>query len=257
MTVTRMTADHQFTVQYPLVKEPDFGRPRRRHPSTPPVSPDHHVDRSSRRLSSPRLHAQNSAPSLYYTNMLVCDAPCPSPTPLASMYSPVSPTTEPATIQLGSVILGSGVEAAAAAAEASFNLKAPEVAGAKAAAVRHAALAAAVAIEGVRGAADELRSPASVACVLRRQLQQDRLTLSPRAQREALTLGVRLERMQARDRGLSFTDILRTIAPSSYIDNLRKVWQRRSHYKSLDAASQRVSLENGRGSHFGSIDKRM
>ena len=173
------------------------------------------------------------------------------------MNSPVSPTTEPATIQLGSVILGSGVEAAAAAAEASFNLKAPDVAGAKAAAVRHAALAAAVAIESVRGAADELRSPASVACVLRRQLQQDRLTLSPRAQRKALTLGVRLERMQARDRGLSFTDILRTIAPSSYIDNLRKVWQRRSHYKSLDAASQRVSLENGRGSHFGSIDKRM
>ena len=35
--------------------------------------------------------------------------------------------------------------------------------------------------------------------------------------------------IEARERGLSFPDILRTITPSSFIDSLRKVWQRRNH----------------------------
>jgi len=47
-----------------------------------------------------------------------------------------------------------------------------------------------------------------------------------------------------------------TIAPSSSIDNLRKVWQRRNHYNSLAAAGTRASRANGRGSDFGSIDAR-
>jgi len=37
--------------------------------------------------------------------------------------------------------------------------------------------------------------------------------------------------MEERERELSFPDILGTIAPSSSIDNLRKVWQRRNYYK--------------------------
>jgi len=63
--------------------------------------------------------------------------------------------------------------------------------------------------------------------------------------------------IQARERGLSFADILRTISPTSSIDNLRKVWQRRSYYKSLAAAGTQASRENGRRSEFGSIEKRM
>jgi len=127
--------------------------------------------------------------------------------------------------------LASGVDAAAAVAEAAFTLKAPDVDEANAAAVRHAAYAAKVAIYGVRGGADQSRFPAGVARVRRRRLQQDGLPLAPRAQRRTLTLGVRLDLMEERVRGLSFPDILGTIAPSSSIDNLRKVWQRRNHYK--------------------------
>jgi len=161
--------------------------------------------------------------------MPVWDAPCPPPSPPAISQSPPSPT-HPATIQPGSVPLASGVDAAAAVAEAAFTLKVPDVAEANAAAVGHAAYAAAVAIDGVRGGADQRRFPSGVARVRRRRLQPDRLPLAPRAQRRTLTLGVRLDVIEARERGLSFPDILRTIDPSSSIDNLRKVWQRLNHY---------------------------
>ena len=188
--------------------------------------------------------------------MPVCDAPCPPPFPPAISQLPSSPT-HPATIQPGSVPLASGVDTAAAVAEAAFALKAPDVAEANAAAVRHTAYAAAVAIDGMRGGADQRRFPAGVARVRRRRLQPDRLPLAPRAQLRTLTLGVRLDVIEARERGLSFPDILRTIAPSSFIDNLCKVWQRRNHCKSLAAAGTRASRANGLGSDFGSIDARM
>ena len=135
IAATRLNFDHQFTVQYRLIKESDVSRPRRRRPLTPPVSPAHHADCSSRRRSSPHLHAHNPTLSRCYTNAPICDAPCPPPTPPASRYYPVSPATDPAAIQPGFVLSASGVDAAAAAAEASFTLKAPDVSGAHAAAV--------------------------------------------------------------------------------------------------------------------------
>jgi len=211
---------------YPLASRTQFCRRRRRHRSTPSASPADDADLSSGRRSSPTY---NPTLSHWYSNMPVCDAPCPPPTPPAISQSPPSPT-HPATIQPGSVPLASGVDAAAAVAEAAFTLKVPDVAEANAAAVGHAAYAAAVAIDGVRGGADQRRFPSGVARVRRRRLQPDRLPLAPRAQRRTLTLGVRLDVIEARERGLSFPDILRTIDPSSSIDNLRKVWQRLNHY---------------------------
>ena len=199
----------------------------------------------------------NPARSRCYTNLPVCDAPCPAPTPPASSHSPVSLNTDPATIQPGAVLSASGVDADAAAAEAAFTLKAPEVAEANPSAVQDTAGTAAVATEGVRGDADERRFPAGVARVHRRRLQQDRMPPSPRAQRQQFTIGLMLDVIQARERGLSFPDILRTISPSYSMENLRKVWRRRNHYTSLAAAGTRASRENGGGSQFGSMDKRM
>jgi len=157
------------------------------------VSSAHHADRSSRRRSSPNLHAHNSALSRCYINMLVCQEPCPRPTAPASMSSPVPNKTDPVTIHPGSVLLAPGVNAAAAAAVAALTLKAPDVAGANGAAVRHASCATPVSIAGERGAANERRSPAGVARVPRRRIQRDRLPLSPRAQHRAIITHSRVE----------------------------------------------------------------
>ena len=66
-----------------------------------------------------------------------------------------------------------------------------------------------------------------------------------------------LDVIQARERGLSFPDILRTISPSYSMENLRKVWRKRNNYTSLAAAGTRSFRENGGGSEFGSMDKRI
>jgi len=56
---------------------------------------------------------------------------------------------------------------------------------------------------------------------------------------------------------MSFVSIRSTVAPAESIENPRKVWERRSQYKSAAASGVRLDRRRAHGSHFNAVDKRL
>jgi len=56
---------------------------------------------------------------------------------------------------------------------------------------------------------------------------------------------------------MSFVSIRSTVAPAASIENLRKVWERRSQYKAAAASGVRLDRRSAHGSHFDALDKRL